>query len=73
MFAPNPARVPASTYGYDICDHNRLNPELGSEDDFERFLEALTRHQCVKASPLRSDTVVAIEGSNVSWLRVSCL
>ena len=79
MFAPNPARVPVSTYrlqfhpgfgfaeaaevvpylaelgvtecycspvlaarpgsahGYDICDHNRLNPELGSEDDFERF------------------------------------
>ncbi len=42
--SPLLAARPGSTHGYDICDHNRLNPELGSEDDFERFLQALTRH-----------------------------
>ncbi len=26
-----------STHGYDIVDHNRLNPELGSAADFEAF------------------------------------
>ena len=26
-----------STHGYDICDHNALNQELGSEQDFDAF------------------------------------
>ena len=28
---------PGSLHGYDITDHNALNPELGSEADYERF------------------------------------
>src|SRR3981081_2793490 len=32
---------PGSTHGYDIVDHNALNPELGSEDDFRAMVEAL--------------------------------
>ena len=35
---------PGSTHGYDIVDHNRLNPELGSAADFERFMRALERN-----------------------------
>jgi (1->4)-alpha-D-glucan 1-alpha-D-glucosylmutase len=30
-----------SLHGYDIVDHNALNPEIGSRDDFERFVSAL--------------------------------
>ena len=30
-----------STHGYDIIDHNLINPELGGEDGFERFSHAL--------------------------------
>jgi (1->4)-alpha-D-glucan 1-alpha-D-glucosylmutase len=30
-----------STHGYDICDHSRLNRELGSDQDFEAFANAL--------------------------------
>lgn len=30
-----------STHGYDIVDHNQLNPEIGSQDDFERWVAAL--------------------------------
>jgi (1->4)-alpha-D-glucan 1-alpha-D-glucosylmutase len=30
-----------SPHGYDIVDHNALNPELGSQTDFERFGRAL--------------------------------
>ena len=30
-----------STHGYDIVDHNRLNPELGGEDAFQRLSDAL--------------------------------
>jgi (1->4)-alpha-D-glucan 1-alpha-D-glucosylmutase len=30
-----------SLHGYDICDHNRLNPELGSQAEFESWCGAL--------------------------------
>jgi len=30
-----------STHGYDIIDHGRINPELGGEDGFRRFSDAL--------------------------------
>ncbi len=32
---------PGSTHGYDICDHSRLNQELGSEDEYAGFCDAL--------------------------------
>lgn len=32
---------PGSTHGYDIVDHDRLNPELGGEEGFARLNEAL--------------------------------
>ncbi len=32
---------PGSTHGYDIVDHNSLNPEIGSEADYEAFVAAL--------------------------------
>ena len=30
-----------STHGYDVCDPERINPEIGSEMDFQAFVEAL--------------------------------
>jgi (1->4)-alpha-D-glucan 1-alpha-D-glucosylmutase len=35
---------PGSTHGYDIVDHNQINPELGGEDALHRLVEALRRH-----------------------------
>lgn len=35
---------PGSMHGYDICAHNELNPELGSEADFEAFVAELKAH-----------------------------
>jgi (1->4)-alpha-D-glucan 1-alpha-D-glucosylmutase len=32
---------PGSLHGYDICDHNRLNPELGDERDYAALAAAL--------------------------------
>jgi len=32
---------PGSTHGYDIIDHSRLNPEIGSREDYEAFVAAL--------------------------------
>jgi (1->4)-alpha-D-glucan 1-alpha-D-glucosylmutase len=33
----------ASSHGYDVCDHGRLNPELGGESGFDAFSDALRR------------------------------
>jgi (1->4)-alpha-D-glucan 1-alpha-D-glucosylmutase len=34
---------PGSAHGYDITDHNQLNPELGTEADYRRMIETLRR------------------------------
>ena len=36
--------APGSTHGYDVCDHNELNPEIGSRGNFEEFSAALKAH-----------------------------
>ena len=36
--------APGSTHGYDVCDHNELNPELGTRADFEAFSAELKTH-----------------------------
>ncbi|MFO7593622.1 MAG: malto-oligosyltrehalose synthase [Pseudomonadota bacterium] len=33
-----------SSHGYDIVDHNRLNPELGSRRDFDVLIDTLRSH-----------------------------
>jgi (1->4)-alpha-D-glucan 1-alpha-D-glucosylmutase len=34
---------PASTHGYDIVNHNEINPELGTPEDFESLVGALRK------------------------------
>ncbi|MDH5696817.1 MAG: malto-oligosyltrehalose synthase, partial [Dehalococcoidia bacterium] len=35
---------PGSLHGYDITDHNSLNPEMGSEEDYRSFVNQLHKH-----------------------------
>jgi (1->4)-alpha-D-glucan 1-alpha-D-glucosylmutase len=35
---------PGSRHGYDICEHGTLNPELGSDADYEGFCTTLQAH-----------------------------
>ena len=39
--SPILAAVPGSTHGYDVVDPCRLDPGLGTADDFEELLAAL--------------------------------
>src|ERR1041385_3564836 len=34
-----------SVHGYDVCDYNRLNPEIGTEEDLEKLVNALHERQ----------------------------
>ncbi|MEZ5353557.1 MAG: malto-oligosyltrehalose synthase [Bryobacteraceae bacterium] len=42
--SPLLAARPGGTHGYDLCDPSRLNPELGTTQDFEAFRNALRAH-----------------------------
>jgi (1->4)-alpha-D-glucan 1-alpha-D-glucosylmutase len=33
-----------SLHGYDVSDHNQINPEIGSEDEYTNLVEALAGH-----------------------------
>ena len=35
---------PGSTHGYNITDHSSLNPEVGSEEDFQALVRSLREH-----------------------------
>ena len=35
--------MPGSMHGYDICDHNALNPEIGTREEFEAWIAELHR------------------------------
>ena len=55
-----------STHGYDIVDHNSLNPEVGNEADFDSFVSALRQHgmgQIVDFVPNH----MGIGGADNSW------
>ena len=34
-----------STHGYDVCNHNEINPELGGDEAHRQFIEAVARHE----------------------------
>lgn len=42
--SPISRAAPGSTHGYDVCDHNELNPELGTREDFEALSAELKGH-----------------------------
>ena len=37
--------TPGSSHGYDVIDPSVLNPELGTEDDYDMFTQALKHHE----------------------------
>jgi (1->4)-alpha-D-glucan 1-alpha-D-glucosylmutase len=43
--SPILAAVPGSTHGYDVIDPTRLDPALGTEEEFERLLVELSAHR----------------------------
>lgn len=55
-----------STHGYDIVDHSTLNPEIGTLEEYDQFVEALHRHGMGQIL----DTVpnhVGIGGNDSAW------
>ncbi|MDQ2696878.1 MAG: malto-oligosyltrehalose synthase, partial [Pseudomonadota bacterium] len=61
---------PGSTHGYDIIDHNALNPEVGSDEDFERFSGALRDHGLGQILDMVPNHMGVMSSDNAWWLDV---
>jgi (1->4)-alpha-D-glucan 1-alpha-D-glucosylmutase len=61
---------PGSTHGYDIIDHNLLNPEIGSPEDFENFVAALRQHGMGHILDIVPNHMGVMGSDNGWWLDV---
>jgi len=59
-----------SVHGYDIIDHNSLNPELGTPDDYERFVGELHRHGMRQILDIVPNHMGVMGSDNAWWLDV---
>ena len=58
---------PGSTHGYDVVDHNRLNPEIGTEQELDALLEALRRHGMGLVLDIVPNHMGVLHGDNPWW------
>jgi len=58
---------PGSLHGYDICDHSALNPELGTETDYDAFCGALQAHGLGHIVDIVPNHMAADPRSNPWW------
>ncbi len=61
---------PGSTHGYDIVDHNHLNPEIGTEADFDAMVAALHEHDMGLLADFVPNHMGIAETTNGWWMDV---
>jgi (1->4)-alpha-D-glucan 1-alpha-D-glucosylmutase len=61
---------PGSGHGYDIVDHTTLNPEIGTPEDFERFVETLHAHGMGQILDIVPNHMGIMGADNAWWLDV---
>ena len=61
---------PGSTHGYDIVDHNALNPEVGTDAEHEKMCQALRRHGMGQMLDMVPNHMGVLEADNAWWLDV---
>jgi len=59
-----------SMHGYDVTDHTRLNPELGSREDFDRLVDALHERQMGLIVDIVPNHLGVMGDDNEWWLDV---
>ncbi|MGA9393087.1 MAG: malto-oligosyltrehalose synthase [Candidatus Sulfotelmatobacter sp.] len=61
---------PGSMHGYDIVDHNSLNPEIGSPEEFDRFVSMLHDHDMGLILDIVPNHMAVMGSDNEWWLDV---
>ncbi len=61
---------PGSRHGYDIIDHNALNPEIGTYEEFEQLCATLAEHGMGQILDMVPNHMGVQGGDNAWWLDV---
>jgi (1->4)-alpha-D-glucan 1-alpha-D-glucosylmutase len=61
---------PGSMHGYDIIDHNTLNPEIGTPEEYEDFVAQLHRHGMGQILDIVPNHMGVMGSDNAWWLDV---
>ena len=69
LYISPPLRArPGSTHGYDVVNHNELNPELGTRADFDELVATLHRHRMYLLVDTVPNHMGVLGGDNGWWL-----
>ena len=61
---------PGSTHGYDVIDHNAVNPEIGTEAELAKLLDTLREHGMGLVPDLVPNHMGVLHADNAWWLDV---
>ena len=61
---------PGSMHGYDIIDHHQLNPEIGSPEDYQHFVDALHEHGMGQILDIVPNHMGIMGKDNAWWMDV---
>jgi (1->4)-alpha-D-glucan 1-alpha-D-glucosylmutase len=61
---------PGSMHGYDIVDHHELNPEIGTLEEYERFVRNLHEHGMGQILDIVPNHMGIMGSDNAWWLDV---
>jgi (1->4)-alpha-D-glucan 1-alpha-D-glucosylmutase len=62
--------APGSTHGYDVANHNEINPELGGADAHRRFAEAVRAHRLLHIVDFVPNHMGIATSTNAWWYDV---
>ena len=61
---------PNSMHGYDIVDHNKLNPAIGSQEDYDAWISELHKHEMGQVLDFVPNHMGVTEPGNQWWADV---
>ena len=61
---------PGSTHGYDVIDHNAVNPEIGTENELNQLIATLKKHGMGMVVDLVPNHMGVLHADNAWWLDV---
>lgn len=61
---------PGSTHGYDVVDHNQVNPEIGTQGELKKLIRTLKRHGMGLVVDLVPNHMGVLHADNPWWLDV---
>jgi (1->4)-alpha-D-glucan 1-alpha-D-glucosylmutase len=58
---------PGSTHGYDILDHRQLNPEIGTQEDYDAWIGAMKEHGMGQILDVVPNHMGIVGNENMWW------